>query len=203
VTSISGPFRGIALELAASDCQTDGMNSAVTRLLSIAHRPLSDATPFPAASNCGSGWAVGGGAYRNAHRAKRVLRLWTGEGIIPYPCDGGFANMEFNFVDQGGGFYSIHTVNGAMGLCLNISNATASPGDGKTLGGPGNLIQWTCSDGPLPDNELFKVVAVGGNRLQIRIKSSGLCLEDPGRGGTLRQNLCNPSLGAQDFILTD
>ena len=94
-------------------------------------------------------------------------------------------------------------VNGAKRLSLNISNATASPGDGKTLGGPGNLIQWTCSDGPVPDNELFKVVAVGGNRLQIRIKSSGLCLEDPGRGGTLRQNLCNPSLAAQDFILTD
>jgi O-glycosyl hydrolase len=127
----------------------------------------------------------------------------SGEGIIPYPCEGGFANMAFNLVDQGGGFYSIHTVNGATSLCLNVSNATASPGDGKTLGGPGNLIQWNCSDGPLPDNELFKLVYVGGNRLQIRIKSSGLCLEDPGRGGTLRQNLCNPSLPNQDFILAD
>jgi len=127
----------------------------------------------------------------------------SGEGIIPYPCDGGFANMEFNFVDQGGGFYSIRTVNGATSLCLNISNATASPGDGKTLGGPGNLIQWNCGGGPLPDNELFKVADAGGNRVRIRIKSSGLCLEDPGRGGTLRQNLCNPSRPNQDFILTE
>jgi O-glycosyl hydrolase len=127
----------------------------------------------------------------------------SGEGVIPYPCDGGFANMAFNLVDQGGGYYSIHTVNGDQSLCLNISNATASPGDGKTLGGPGNLIQWTCGDGSLPDNELFGIVGAGGNRVQIRIKSSGLCLEDPGRGGTLRQNRCNPSLPSQDFILTE
>jgi O-glycosyl hydrolase len=54
----------------------------------------------------------------------------SGEAIIPYPCSG-FSNMEFNFVDQRNGFYSIYTVNGAQGLCLNVSNSTASPGDGK------------------------------------------------------------------------
>jgi hypothetical protein len=27
--------------------------------------------------------------------------------------------MEFNFVDQGSGFYSIHTVNGPQDRCLN------------------------------------------------------------------------------------
>ena len=126
----------------------------------------------------------------------------NGSGIIPYPC-GGFSNEEFNFVDQGGGFYSIHTVNGVKGLCLNISNATGSPGDGKTLGGPGNLIQWNCSDGSLPGNELFEVVDLGRDRVQIRAKNSGLCLEDPGRGGTIRQNRCNPSAPNQEFILTE
>lgn len=54
----------------------------------------------------------------------------SGEAIIPYPC-GGFTNMEFNFVDEGNGFYSIHTVNGTQDLCLNISSAASSPGDGK------------------------------------------------------------------------
>jgi O-glycosyl hydrolase len=53
----------------------------------------------------------------------------SGEAIIPYPCSG-ISNMEFNFVDQRNGFYSIHTVNGAKGLCLNVSNGTAAPGDG-------------------------------------------------------------------------
>ena len=126
----------------------------------------------------------------------------SGEGIIPYPCSG-FSNMQFNFVNHRNGFYSIHTVNVAKGLCLNISNATASPGDGKQYGGPGNLIQWNCSDGPLPDNELFEIVNLGGDRVQIRVKSSGLCLEDPGRGGTIRQNRCSPSLPNQEFILTE
>jgi hypothetical protein len=110
--------------------------------------------------------------------------------------------MEFNFVDQGGGFYSIQTVNGAQGLCLSISNGTGSPGDGKTPGAPGNLIQWTCGDGSLPANEMFKLVETDG-RLQFRVKSSGLCLEDPGRGGTLRQNRCDPSRPNQQFTLTE
>jgi O-glycosyl hydrolase len=127
----------------------------------------------------------------------------AGEGIIPYPCEGGFANMEFNLVDQGDGFYSIRTVNGTNGLCLDISNAAASPGDGKKLGGPGNLIQWNCGEGSVPSNSLFRFVDVGGNRLQIRVKSSGLCLEDPGRGGTLRQNLCDTSHPNQTFVLTE
>jgi hypothetical protein len=60
----------------------------------------------------------------------------SGGGIIPYPCSG-FSNMVFNFVDQGAGFYSIHTLNDANSLCLTISNASRSPGDGKTIGGPG------------------------------------------------------------------
>jgi Ricin-type beta-trefoil lectin domain-like len=72
----------------------------------------------------------------------------SGDGIIPYPC-GDYSNEEFNVVDHGNGFYLIQTVNGAQNLCLNISNGTAAPGDGKTLGGPGNLIQWDCSDGSL------------------------------------------------------
>jgi O-glycosyl hydrolase len=126
----------------------------------------------------------------------------SGEAILPYPCSG-ISNMEFNFVDQRNGFYSIHTVNGAKDLCLNVSNASASPGDGKKYGGPGNLIQWNCTDGPLPDNELFEIASQGAERVQIRVKSSGFCLEDPGRGGTIRQNRCSPSLPNQEFILTE
>jgi O-glycosyl hydrolase len=126
----------------------------------------------------------------------------SGTGIIPYSC-GVFANEEFNLVDRGAGFYSIHTVNCANSLCLNIAQAASSPGDGKTLGGPGNLIQWSCGDGPLAANDLFEMVDKGKSRLQIRVKSSGLCLEDPGRGGTIRQNRCDPSLPSQEFVLTD
>jgi hypothetical protein len=59
----------------------------------------------------------------------------SGGGVIPYPCTGGFSNVAFNFVDQGGGFYSIHTLNGADSLCLTIANASPSPGDGKTAAG--------------------------------------------------------------------
>jgi hypothetical protein len=40
---------------------------------------------------------------------------------------------------------------------------------------------------------------LGANREQIRVKISGLCLEDPGRGGTIRQNRCNPSNSNQQF----
>jgi hypothetical protein len=123
----------------------------------------------------------------------------SSEAIIPYPC-GGSINMEFDFVDQGGGFYSIHTVNGRKNLCLNISSAASSPGDGKTFGGPGNLIQWICTGSSLSDNELFKLVDLGGGRQQISVKSSGLCLEDPGSGGTIRQNVCSSSPN-QSFIL--
>jgi hypothetical protein len=125
----------------------------------------------------------------------------SGEAIIPYPC-GGVTNMEFNFVDQGGGFYSIHTVNGTQDLCLNISTAASSPGDGKKFGGPGNLIQWSCSGSSLSDNELFKLVDLGAGRQQIRVKNSGLCLEDPGIGGTVRQNVCSSSPN-QIFTLTE
>jgi hypothetical protein len=53
-------LRGIALELAASDCQTGGMDSAVMRLLSIAHRPLSDANPgLPPATAAAAGPLAG------------------------------------------------------------------------------------------------------------------------------------------------
>ena len=123
----------------------------------------------------------------------------SGEAIIPYPC-GGSINMKFNFVDQSSGFYSIHTVNGTQDLCLNISTATSSPGDGEKHGGPGNLIQWSCSG--LSDNELFKLVDLGGGRQQIRVKHSGLCLEDPGSGGTIRQNICSSSPN-EIFTLTE
>ena len=120
------------------------------------------------------------------------------EAIIPYPC-GNSTNMQFYFVDQGSGLYSIHTVNGTQDLCLNISTAASSPGDGKKYGGPGNLIQWSCSASF--DNELFKLVDLGRGRQQIRVKNSGLCLEDPGSGGTIRQNVCSSSPN-QIFTLT-
>jgi Ricin-type beta-trefoil lectin domain len=123
----------------------------------------------------------------------------SGEAIIPWPC-GGFTNMQFNFVDQGSGSYSIHTVNGTQDLCLNISTGASSPGDGKKYGGPGNLIQWSCRG--LSDNELFRLVDLGGGGQQIRVKNSGLCLEDPGSGGTIRQNVCSSSPN-QAFILTE
>lgn len=124
----------------------------------------------------------------------------SGGGIIPYPCSA-LGNMEFNFVVQGSGFYSIQTVNGATRLCLNVANASKSPGDGKKIGAPGNLIQSNCSYGSPPGNELFKIVALGENRVQIGVKRSGLCLEDPGRGGTIRQNKCNQSNPNQQFHL--
>lgn len=126
----------------------------------------------------------------------------SGEAIIPYPC-GGLTSMEFNFVDQGSGFYTIHTVNGTQDLCLVISGAASSPGDGKKYGGPGNLIQRHCGSGSsLPGNELFKLLDLGQGRQQIRVKNSGLCLEDPGRGGTIRQNVCSSSAN-QTFTLTE
>jgi hypothetical protein len=124
----------------------------------------------------------------------------SGDGIIPYPCSA-LGNMEFNFVDESGGFYAIQTVNGAQRLCLNITDASKSPGDGKKVGGPGNLMQSNCSTGSAPGNELFEIVDLGGNKAQIRVKSSGLCLEDPGRGGTIRQNHCNKSNANQQFRL--
>jgi galactose oxidase len=124
----------------------------------------------------------------------------SGDGIIPYPCSA-LSNMEFNFVDKRGDFYSIQTVNAAKRLCLNVADSAASPGDGKKVGGPGNLIQWNCSEGQLPGNELFKIVDLGENKVQIHAKSSGLCLEDPGRGGTIRQNRCNPPNPNQQFHL--
>lgn len=126
----------------------------------------------------------------------------SGGGIIPYPCGGGFNNMVFNFVDHGAGIYSIQTLNGSTSLCLTISNASQSPGDGKKVGGPGNLIQLDCTGRSLPGNQLFEVINVG-NHAQIRVKSSGLCLEDPGRGGTIRQNRCNPANTSQEFTLTE
>ena len=123
-----------------------------------------------------------------------------GEAIIPYPC-GAYSNEAFNFVDRGSGFYSIHTVNGPASLCLNVSNGTVAPGDGKTAGGPGNLVQWDCGEASLPANELFSVDAAGSGRYRIQARSSGLCLEDPGRGGTIRQNRCDPASPKQAFNL--
>jgi O-glycosyl hydrolase len=126
----------------------------------------------------------------------------AGDAIIPYAC-GAFSNEAFNFVDEGGGFYAVQTVNGATSLCLNVSNGVGSPGDGKTRGAPGNLIQWSCGSGALPDNELFEMLPAGAGRYRMRVKNSGLCLEDPGTGGTLRQNHCDPGSLKQSFVLTD
>ncbi len=126
----------------------------------------------------------------------------AGAAIIPYAC-GPYGNEAFNFVSRGAGFYSIQTVNDRPGLCLNVSNGPASPGDGKTGGGPGNLIQWGCEDGPLPSNELFRLEAAAGGDYRIRVKGSGLCLEDPGPGGTLRQNRCDRAATRQRFRLVD
>lgn len=125
-----------------------------------------------------------------------------GAAIIPYPC-GSYSNEEFNIVDRGDGFYSVHTVNARPGLCLNISNGATSPGDGTTRGGPGNLIQWSCGDGRLPENELFRIEIATPGAYRIRVKESGLCLEDPGKGGTLRQNRCDAAAANQKFSLVD
>ncbi|MBV8537952.1 MAG: RICIN domain-containing protein, partial [Alphaproteobacteria bacterium] len=126
----------------------------------------------------------------------------SGAAIIPYAC-GAYSNEAFNFVNRGAGFYSIHTVNVIPGLCLNVSNGSASPGDGKTRGGPGNLIQWSCGEGPLPPNELFRPEAAAGGSYRLHVKSSDLCLEDPGPGGTLRQNRCDATAAKQRFMLAD
>ena len=126
----------------------------------------------------------------------------AGDAVIPYAC-GAFSNEEFNFVDEGIGFYSIQTVNGAAGLCLNVSNGVGSPGDGRTRGGPGNLIQWNCGDSSLPVNELFEMMPAGTGSYRMRVKSSGLCLEDPGAGGTIRQNRCDAASAKQIFSLID
>jgi hypothetical protein len=56
----------------------------------------------------------------------------SGEAVIPYPC-GGSTNMEFNFVDQGSGFYSIHTVNGPQDRCLNIRPLRHRPETEKNM----------------------------------------------------------------------
>jgi O-glycosyl hydrolase len=126
----------------------------------------------------------------------------NGGGIIPYPCPGGFNNMVFNLVDWGRGLYSIHTLNGTTSLCLAIANNSRSPGDGKKVGAPGNLIQSNCGDRSPSGSQLFAVANVGGNRFQFRVKSSGLCLEDPGRGGAIRQNRCGSSNPNQQFTLS-
>ena len=141
---------------------------------------------------------------RAAHLCLNIAANSTGPGaaIIPYAC-GAYGNEAFNFVNRGGGFYSIQTVNTRPGLCLNVSNGPASPGDGKTRGGPGNLIQWACGDGPLPPNELFQIEDAGGGDYRIHVKGSKLCLEDPGPGGTLRQNRCASAATNQRFRLVD
>jgi galactan endo-1,6-beta-galactosidase len=124
----------------------------------------------------------------------------AGAAIIPYSC-GAYSNEEFNFVDRGAGFYSMQTTNDLASLCLNVSNGSDSPGDGKTRGGPGNLIQWNCSDTSPPANELFRMQAVGADAYQIQVKNSGLCLEDPGGSGTIRQNHCSSKSAQQIFKL--
>ena len=127
----------------------------------------------------------------------------SGESIVPYPCDG-FGSQIFNFIDRKDGYYAVQTLNGAegaTGLCLNIARAATSPGDGKAAGGPGNMIQWNCAGRPAFDNELFKIVDEGEGRVRFQVKNSGLCLEDPGRGGTIRQNLCSVSNRNQRFSL--
>jgi O-glycosyl hydrolase len=126
----------------------------------------------------------------------------SGAAIIPYAC-GAYSNEAFNFMNRGGGFYSIQTVNARPALCLNVSNGSNSPGDGKTRGGRGNLIQWGCGGGPLPANELFRIEAATPSTYHIHVKSSDLCLEDPGQGGTLRQNHCDPASAKQRFMLAD
>ena len=126
----------------------------------------------------------------------------SGAAVIPYSCVA-FSNETFNFVDRGERYYSIHTVNDQPGLCLNVSNGTTSPGDGETRAGPGNLIQWSCVGVKLPANELFEMAPAGSGSYWIRPQSSHLCLEDPGRGGTIRQNRCDPKAANQKFMLID
>jgi hypothetical protein len=126
----------------------------------------------------------------------------AGAAIIPYSC-GAYINEEFNIVNRGQGLYSIHTLNARDSQCLNISNGSTTPGDGKTRGGPGNLIQWSCGEASLPANELFRIESAGALSYRLRAKSSGLCLEDPGRGTTIRQNRCDPVATNQLFNLTD
>jgi len=129
----------------------------------------------------------------------------SGESIVPYPC-AGFSSEIFNFVDHRDGYYSVQTLNGAEGaaqLCLNIARAATSPGDGKAAGGSGNMIQWNCAGRPPADNELFKIVDAGDGRVRFQVKKSGLCLEDPGRGGVIRQNVCSASNRNQEFSLVE
>lgn len=124
----------------------------------------------------------------------------SGAAIIPYAC-GAYINELFNFVDRGNGFYSIQTVNAHESLCLNIANDASSPGDGKTRGGPGNLIQWPCGETSVADNAMFYLEAAGADSYRIHVKGSGLCLEEPSGASTLRQNRCDSASSKQLFTL--
>ena len=52
-------------------------------------------------------------------------------------------------------------------------------------------------------NELFQMEPAGSGGYWIRPESSHLCLEEPGRGGTLRQERCDPKAANQKFMLLD
>jgi len=124
----------------------------------------------------------------------------SGAAIIPYAC-GAYSNELFNLVDRGSGVYSIQTVNAHESLCLNVANEAPTPGDGKTRGGSGNLIQWPCGETSVTDNAMFRLEAAGANSYRIRVKGSGLCLEEPGGASTLRQNRCDSASSKQLFML--
>lgn len=138
----------------------------------------------------------------------------SGAAIIPYSC-GPYNSEVFNFVNHGAGFYSIHTANVIPGLCLEASKEPASPGDGKTREepktregraareGPGNVVQRACGDRSLPANQLFRIEGAGSGSYRFHMKNSNLCLEDPGQGGALRQDRCDPTAVNERFMLLD
>ena len=112
--------------------------------------------------------------------------------------------MEFNFVDQGDGFYSIQTVNRRGRFVPERFECERLAWRRQEAGGPGKPDSVELQRRPTrTDNELFEIVMPEEDRVHIQVKSSGLCLEDPGRGGTIRQNLCNPSNPNQEFTLTE
>ena len=92
-----------------------------------------------------------------------------------------YSNEEFNVVDRGGGFCSIHTLNARPGLCLNISNGTKSLAMARHV----------------------RIETAPPGAYRIKVRGSGLCLEDPGSGGTLRQNRCDAAAVNQKFSLVD
>jgi hypothetical protein len=128
---------------------------------------------------------------RHSGKLADVLNASTADGAnaVQWTANGQ-TNQRWRFVDLGGGFFNVVSVN--SGKCLDVFGGASATGDGV------RVVQWTCGSGT---NQQWRLADAGSGYVNLVARHSSKCLDVNGAattdGAQLVQWTCNSGTNQQ------